>query len=393
MTTKKSQQTSLIHTDYKAPEGFAAFPSAIHHASTVLFKNVAAMRSGDWKEKSAYTYGLHGTPTTFTLEARLAEIEGGKFCLLAPSGLAAIAMVDFALLKSGDDVLLPDNVYNPNRELGNWLTRDFGVTARYYDPLIGAGIAELIQPNTRLIWTEAPGSVSMEVPDLPAICQAAHARGVLVALDNTWSAGLALRGFDLGVDIVMQALTKYQSGGSDVLMGAVITRDTALHERLSMAHMRLGMGVGADDAYLVLRGLPTMKLRFDAHDAAARKLAAWLKARPEIGKVLHPAFADCPGHEIWQRDFSGAGGLFSVLFDARYTEEQTDRFVDALQLFKIGYSWGGANSLVMPYRIQHMRKAWSDAGILVRFNVGLEDVNDLIADIERALGIMAGAAA
>ena len=393
MTTKKSQQTSLIHTDYKAHEGFAAFPSAIHHASTVLFKNVAAMRSGDWKEKSAYTYGLHGTPTTFTLEARLAEIEDGKHCLLAPSGLAAIAMVDFALLKSGDDVLLPDNVYNPNRELGRWLTQDFGITARYYDPLIGAGIAELIQPNTRLIWTEAPGSVSMEVPDLPAICQAAHARGVLVALDNTWSAGLALRGFDLGVDIVMQALTKYQSGGSDVLMGAVITRDTALHERLSMAHMRLGMGVGADDAYLVLRGLPTMKLRFDAHDAAARKLAAWLKARPEIGKVLHPAFADCPGHEIWQRDFSGAGGLFSVLFDARYTEEQTDRFVDALQLFKIGYSWGGANSLVMPYRIQHMRKAWSDAGILVRFNVGLEDVNDLIADIERALGIMAGAAA
>ena len=388
MTTKKSPQTALIHPDYQAPEGFSAFPSAIHHASTVLFKNVAAMRSGDWKEKNAYTYGLHGTPTTFTLEARLAEIEDGKYCLLAPSGLAAISMVDFALLKSGDDVLLPDNVYNPNRELGRWLSADFGITARYYDPMIGAGIAELIQPNTKLIWTEAPGSVSMEVPDLPAICKAAHERGVLVALDNTWAAGLALRGFDLGVDIIMQALTKYQSGGSDVLMGALITRDTALHERLSMAHMRLGMGVGADDAYLVLRGLPTMKLRFDAHDAAARKLAAWLKTRPEISKVLHPAFADCPGHELWQRDFSGAGGLFSVLFDARYTEAQTDRFVDALTLFGIGYSWGGAHSLVMPYRIQHMRKEWKDQGILVRFNVGLEDVNDLIADIERAFGLM-----
>ena len=385
---KKSLQTSLIHPDYTAPEGFDAYPPAIHHASTVLFKNVAAMRSGDWKNKTAYTYGLHGTPTTFTLEARLAELEGGTHCLLAPSGLAAIAMVDFALLKTGDDVLLPENVYNPNRELGRWLSSDFGISARYYDPMIGAGIAGLIQPNTRLIWTEAPGSVSMEVPDLPAICAAAHARGVLVALDNTWSAGLALRGFDMGVDIVMQALTKYQSGGSDVLMGSVVTRDAALNERLAMAHMRLGMGVSADDAFLVMRGLPTMKLRFEAHDASARTVAAWLKARPEISRVLHPAFDDCPGHATWKRDFTGAGGLFSVLFDARYSEQQTDRFVDSLTLFGLGYSWGGANSLVMPYRIQAMRRDWPDSGTLVRFNIGLEDTADLIADIERALAAL-----
>jgi cystathionine beta-lyase len=383
--TKKSQQTLIIHSDYKAPEGFGAFPTAIHHASTVLFKDVAAMRSGEWKDKNAYTYGLHGTPTTFTLEARLAELEDGKYCLLAPSGLAAIAMVDFALLSTGDDVLLPDNVYNPNRELGKWLTNDFGITARYYDPMIGAAIADLIQPNTKLIWTESPGSVSMEVPDLPAICKAAHDRGVLVALDNTWSAGLALRGFDIGADIVMQALTKYQSGGSDVLMGSLVTRDRAVHDKLAMAHMRLGMGVSADDTYLVLRGLPSMKLRFEAHDASARKVATWLKTRPEIGKVLHPALPDCPGHEHWKRDFSGAGGLFSVIFDAKYTEAQTDKFVDSLKLFKIGYSWGGANSLVMPYRMQLIRKDWKDSGTLVRFNVGLEDTPDLIADIEQAL--------
>jgi cystathionine beta-lyase len=295
-------------------------------------------------------------------------------------------MVDLALIKTGDDVLLPDNVYNPNRELGRWLSNDFGISARFYDPLIGAGIAELIQPNTKLIWTEAPGSVSMEVPDLPAICAAAKAKGVLVALDNTWSAGIALRGFELGVDIVMQALTKYQSGGSDVLMGAVITRDKALIDRIALAHMRLGMGVSADDAWLVMRGLPTMKLRFDAHDAAARKVAAWLKGRPEIARVLHPAFEDCPGHATWKRDFSGAGGLFSVLFDARYTEEQTDRFVDALELFGIGYSWGGANSLVMPYRIQGMRRGWTDSGVLVRLNIGLEDPDDLIADLEQGFG-------
>jgi cystathionine beta-lyase len=393
VTKPKSFQTALIHSDYRAPEGFGAFPTAIHHASTVLFKNVAALRSRNWQDKTAYTYGLHGTPTTFTLEARLAAIEGGQHCLLAPSGLAAIAMVDLALLKSGDDVLLPDNVYNPNREMGRWLSQDFGITARFYDPLIGAGIADLIQPNTRLIWTEAPGSVSMEVPDIPAICKAAKDRRaagqtIHVAIDNTWSAGIGFNAFGHGVDIVMQALTKYQSGGSDVLMGAVITQDKDLMHRIEMAHMRLGYGVSADDTYLVLRGLPTMKLRFDAHDAGGRKVAEWLKTRPEIAKVLHPSLADCPGHEIWKRDFTGSGGLFSAIFDARYTEAQTDRFIDSLKLFKIGYSWGGANSLCVPYRVQSMRKNWVDQGQLVRFNIGLEDPLDLIADIEQAFAAL-----
>ena len=388
MTKKKSLQTLLTTTDYKPPVGFAAFPTAIHHASTVLFKDVAALRARNWQDKNAYTYGLHGTPTTFTLEARLAEIEGGTHCLLAPSGLAAIAMIDFALLKTGDDVLIPENVYGPNRELGNWLAKDFGIAARYYDPLIGEGIAALIQDNTRLIWTEAPGSVSMEMPDIPAICRAAHARGVLVALDNTWSAGIAFRAFDHEVDVVMQALTKYQSGGSDVLMGAVITRDKSIHQKIELAHMRLGMGVSADDVYLVLRGLSSMKLRFEAHDAGARVVANWLKYRDEIAHVLHPAFPECPGHEIWKRDFTGAAGLFSVIFNERYSEAQTDAFIDALQLFKIGYSWGGANSLCVPYRMQTMRQQWTQAGQLVRLNIGLEDPQDLIADLEQALRLL-----
>jgi len=384
----KSLQTRLIHSDYAAPSGFASLPHAIHHASTVLFDNVAAMRSRDWQTKSAYTYGLHGTPTTFTLEAQLAAIEGAEHCLLAPSGLAAIAMVDLAFLKSGDDVLLPENVYNPNRELGNWLAQDFGMSVRYYDPLIGAGIEQMIRPNTRLIWTEAPGSVSMEVPDIPAICQAARRHGVLVALDNTWAAGLAFDGFGHGVDIVMQALTKYQSGGSDVLMGAVMTRSAELNQRLGQAHMRLGLGVGADDVYLILRSLPSLKMRFQAHDAAARQVAGWLKQRPEIARVLHPAFPDCPGHAHWKRDFTGAGGLFSVIFDPVFSEAQTDRFVDALRLFRIGFSWGGAHSLCVPYRIQAMRKGWSDSGQLVRFHIGLESPDDLIVDIEQALAVL-----
>ncbi|WP_295757441.1 cystathionine beta-lyase [Undibacterium sp.] len=384
-STDAISATALIHSQYQAPSGFAAFPSAIHHASTVLFKDVASMRERKWQDKSAYTYGLHGTPTSFTLEARLAEIEQGKYCLLAPSGLAAISLVNMALLQAGDDVLLPENVYSPSRDLGDWLARSFGVSVRYYHPLIGAAIADLIQPNTKLIWTEAPGSVSMEVPDLPAICAAAHAKNVLVALDNTWSAGIALPAFAHGVDIIMQALTKYQSGGSDVLMGAVITRDQAINLRLQAAHMRLGFGVGMDDVYLVLRNLDTLKLRFDAHDQSARKLATWLGTRPEIDTVLHPALASCPGHAIWARDFTGAGGLFSVLVNARYSEAQTDHFVNSLKLFGIGFSWGGARSLCLPYRIQQMRSDWQHQGTLLRFNVGLEDCGDLIADITQAL--------
>ncbi|MDR3481721.1 MAG: cystathionine beta-lyase [Burkholderiaceae bacterium] len=385
MSENKSLQTTLVHTGYRAPEGFSALPMAVHHASTVVFDNVAAMRNRRWHGKGGYTYGLHGTPTTFTLEGRLAEIEGARHCVLTSSGLSALALVNFAFLKAGDHVLIPDNAYNPNRELGAWMSRDFGIAVDYYDPLIGVGIGALIRDNTRLIWTEAPGSISMEVPDIPAICQVARQRGVLTAIDNTWSAGLAFRAFEHGVDIVMQALTKYQSGGSDVLMGAVITRDQRLIEKLEYAHMRLGHGVSVEDAYLVLRSLSSLKLRFDAHDKSARKIAHWLQARPEIAKVLHPALPDCPGHETWKRDFTGAGGLFSVLFDKAYAEAQTDRFVDSLKLFKIGYSWGGAHSLCVPYRMPEIRKTWNEEGILVRFNIGLEEADDLIADILQAL--------
>lgn len=379
-----SDSTAIIHDDYVAPAGFEAYPVAIQPASTVLFPDVATMRSRRWQEKTGYTYGLHGTPTTFTLEAKLAAIEGGRHCRLAPSGLAAITMVNMALLKSGDDVLVPDTAYGPNKEQLAWFA-GFGITARIYDPMIGADIAGLIRDNTKLIWTEAPGSVTMEVQDIGAISAAAHARGVIVAMDNTWSAGVYFKPFAHGADISVQALTKYQSGGSDVLLGAVITQDDSLNRKIETAHMHLGYGVGMQDVSLILRSLGTLPVRLAAHDAAARKVAGWLKARPEIRKVLHPAFEDCPGHAIWQRDFTGAGGLFSVIFDAVYAEGQTDRFINHLALFDIGYSWGGAHSLCMPYRMQHMRTAWKEAGQVVRFNIGLEDPDDLIADIEQAL--------
>ncbi len=390
--TPKTLQTALVHSEYAPPAGFSALPPAIHHASTVLFESVAALRGHvhDWSDKSSYTYGLKGTPTTYELEARLAEIEGGTLCLVTPSGLAAITLVDMALLATGDDVLLPDNVYGPSRELGSWLQARLGVTARFYDPLIGSGLAGMIRPTTRLVWVEAPGSVSMEVPDVPALTRAAHAHGALVAMDNTWSAGLAFQPFAHGVDISIQALTKYQSGGSDVLMGAVITRDAELARRLGAVHHLLGYGVGKDDAYLVLRSLPSLKLRFEAHDRGARQVAAWLKERPEIVRLLHPAFPDCPGHESWKRDFTGAGGVFSVLFAPRFTEAQIDAFIDGLELFKIGYSWGGAVSLCLPYRMADMRERWEAKGTLVRFHIGLEDPQDLIEDIRRSLSVNLG---
>lgn len=389
MNKPLSKETRINHSEYVAPAGFTAFPGPTYRASTVIFDNVKALRSREWIGRDSYTYGLHGTPTTFTLEAQLAEIEGGKHAVLAPSGLAAINIVDFAFLKSGDDVLIPENIYNPNRELGNWLSRDFGVSVRYYDPIVGAGIEDLLRDNTRLVWTETPGSVTMEVPDIPAISQAAHAKGALVVLDNTWSAGLVFDAFGHGADVVVQAATKYQGGASDLLMGAVITRDDELFRRISMAHMRLGMGVGADDAYLVLRSLPSMKVRFEKSGESAMIVANWLKKRPEINKVLHPAFEDCPGHEIFRRDFTGAGGLFSVLFDERYTEAQTDRFLEALKLFKLGFSWGGTHSLSVPYRIRPDRQDWTQRGNqLIRFYIGLEDPQDLITDLEQAMRVL-----
>jgi cystathionine beta-lyase len=377
--------TGLIHHPYQAPAGFGAPQPPVHKASTVYFNNVAAMRARDWRSKDGYTYGLHGTPTTFLLEERIATLEGARHCLLAPSGLAAIALVDLALLDQGDEVLLPANAYGPGCDLARSELARWGIGHRLYDPLDPPALAAMLGPQTRLVWLEAPGSVTMEFPDLPALASAARARGVLTALDNTWGAGVAFNGFELGADIVMQALTKYPSGGGDVLMGSVCTRDAALHERLLRTHMRLGLGVAANDCEAVLRSLPTLALRYAAHDRSARTLAAWMQQQPAVAQVLHPALEGSPGHALWQRDARGAAGLFSVLFDARYSAAQADAFVDALRLFKIGYSWAGPVSLAVPYDLQQMRGTAASAGPLVRLAIGLEDVADLQADLAQAL--------
>ena len=392
--------TGLIHHPYRPPEGFEAPQPGVFKASTVYFPNVAAMRSREWKDKSGYTYGLHGTPTTYVLEERLCALEGGRQCVLVPSGLAAIANTALALLRQGDEVLIPDNAYGPNKALAEGELRHWGISPRYYQPADTGDLARQITPQTRLVWLEAPGSVTMEFPDLIAQVRLCKARGVLCALDNTWGAGLAFAPFDLlgdgqlGVDISVHALTKYPSGGGDVLMGSVITRDEALHLQIKLCHMRLGLGVGANDAEAVLRALPSIGLRYAAQDRSARALARWWQQQPQCVQVLHPAFEGAPGHAHWRsvcaRDGGQgrAAGLFSVMLDARFSPAQVDAFCDSLQRFRIGYSWGGPVSLVVPYDLASLRSLPStqlQPGHLVRFSTGLESPEALIEDLQAAL--------
>ena len=395
--------TALVHHAYQPPTDFVGLLPAVHKASTVVFPDVAAMRKRRWLDKSSYTYGLHGTPTTYQLEERLCTLEGGKQCLLAPSGLAAIASVALSLLGSGDEVLIPDNAYGPSKSLAQGELLQWGISHAFYDPMDVSDLAARITERTRLVWLEAPGSVSMEFPDLAAMVALCRERGVISALDNTWGAGLAFRPFDLdgdgsarlGVDISVQALTKYPSGGGDVLMGSVITVDPALHLRLKLTHMRLGIGVSGNDTETLLRALPSVALRYRAHDASARELATWLQQQPAVVQVLHPALAGSPGHAHWQQlcgkangGQGAAAGLFSVVFDPRYSQAQVDAFCDSLQLFKLGYSWGGPTSLVVPYDMPSMRERATPQlrpGTVVRFNIGLEAPADLRADLAQAL--------
>ena len=387
--------TQLVHHPYTAPDTFDAVQPGVFKASTVFFPDVKALRSQGWKDKSGYTYGLHGTPTTFTLEERIATLEGGRFCVLAPSGLSALTLVDMAFLRTGDEVLLPDNAYGPGKTFAEGELAAWGIAHRFYDPLDPADLAAKIGPATRLVWVEAPGSITLEFPDMPALVAVIRAanvgreRTIISALDNTWGAGIAFDAFALGLDVSMQALTKYPSGGADVLMGSVVTRDRALHDQLLMCHMRLGLGVSGNDTELVLRGLPSMALRYAAQDASTRELAQWMQSQDDVSCVLHPALSQSPGHSAWLGDAKAAACLFSVVFDERYSQSQVDAFCDHLQLFKLGWSWAGPVSLCAPYNVRSIRtRPWPHNGCLVRFAVGLEAVDDLKADISQALSLL-----
>lgn len=394
---KRAISTEQIHHDYQAPAGWAAVPVGVFKASTVLFKNVADLRQPRPRDGRSYRYGLHGTPTSYTLAQRIATLEGANHCLLTPSGLSAITLISLGLLRPGDEVLLPDNVYSQNRHLSDAFLPRFGITRRYYDPLDAQGFAALLNERSKLVWLEAAGSITLEFPDLLGLVAATRAHGgVLTALDNTWGSGVAFNAFELapqthpglGVDISMQALTKYASGGADVLMGAVCSRDAALHERLNDAHEHLSYGLGQNDVELVLRGLPSLELRYRAQDATTRALARWMQQRPEVAQVLHPALPGSPGHEHWAAlSADGAACLFSVAFQPHYSTAEIDAFVDALQLFGIGYSWAGPMSLAVPYDMSRSRSFGlpTEGSTIVRFAIGLEAEADLRADLQQAL--------
>jgi cysteine-S-conjugate beta-lyase len=381
----KSWQTKLIHSDAKIPEGYRSLSTPTFRGSTTLFPSADVVNDNWDQHRVGYTYGLYGTPTVLELAARVCELESGAHTILTPGGQAAISLINLALLQSGDHMLLPASVYNPNRKLATRLLSRFGIATDFYDPCVGADMASLIQNNTRLIWCESPGSITMEVQDLPAIVDAAHKRNVRVVLDNTWSAGVLLDAFAHGVDVTMQALTKYIGGHSDLLLGSVTVRDNGLYQRLGSAQQVIGCGVSPDDCTLALRGMKTLAVRLSAIEASALAVAKWLSARPEIEHVLHPALDSCPGHEFWKRDFLGSSGVFSIVFKPGPTKEQVFAFVNALELFEIGYSWGGVTSLAVAYNLGRIpgRPAYDHR--IVRLNIGLEATSDLIADLEQAL--------
>ena len=378
---KRRLATRLIHPDRYASTNFKSLAVPTYRGSTVVFDRIGD--ASDHVDPEQYRYGLYGTPTTRELAQRIAAIEGVGHCLIVPSGQASLSLVYLAFCRTGDHVLLTESAYGPNTELAAGPLKALGIEVERYDPLIGGGIASLIRDNTRLIWTESPGSITMEVQDIPAICAAAKSRGVMVAIDNTYGAGILFDAFAAGVDISSQALTKYAGGHSDLLLGSIACRDKAHDRRLRQALRLFGMGVSPDDCSMALRGLKTLDIRLKRVGESAIAVAGWLAKRPEVTALLHPAFPGSPGHQVWKRDWTGSASIFSVVF-GNWTRTQVERFLDALELFKIGYSWGGANSLVICYT--DLDRPTPEAGpLLVRLNIGLEDAQDLIDDLEQAI--------
>jgi cystathionine beta-lyase len=355
----------------------------VQRASTILFGSAdeaqaAAPAFGE------YYYGLHGTPTQWALAEALTELEpGAAGTFLYPSGLAAITAPLLAILSPGDELLVTDSAYLPTRRFCEGFLKRFGVATRYYDPLIGGGIAGLIGENTRAILLESPGSLTMEVQDVPAICQAARERGVVTLLDNTWATPLFFPAIAAGVDMSMLAATKYVGGHSDVMIGAV-TATADYYRTLERTSWELGFSLSPDDAWLGSRGLRTMEVRLRRHEESALKVARWLKAQPQVARVLHPALPDCPGHAHWERDFNGSSGLFSFILNGGDAAARA-RLIDSLEMFSIGFSWGGFESLVVPADPIRTVTPWSAEGPLVRLHIGLEDPDDLVDDLARAL--------
>ncbi len=374
-------ETTLVISgrDTEAQKGFVNPP--VVHGSTVLYQTADDLHA----HRGEFQYGRHGTPTTKALQEALMALEGPQ-CAgvgLAPSGLSAITTTLLAVLNGGDHLLVCDNAYRPSRNFCNGLLSRYGVETTYFDPLIGAGIAGLFKPNTKAVLVEAPGSQSFEMPDIPAIAAVAHARGALVIDDNTWATALYHRSLDQGVDISMQAATKYVGGHSDIMFGT-ISANARAWPMISEAIRLLGVCAGPDDVFLALRGLRTLAVRLAQHHRSALEIARWLRTRPEVLRVLHPALESDPGHAIWKRDFTGASGLFSIVLKPA-PQKAVDALLNAVKLFGMGYSWGGFESLIIPFDCAPYRTAteWAPGGPALRLHIGLENVDDLKADLER----------
>ena len=405
----KSEGAKPAHTDIKqdtkvttggrkpfAHHGYVNTP--VYHASTLLYPTAEEFlgqhhTGDDSEQRGRYFYGRRGTPTSEALENAIQEIEGPACAgvALLPSGLSAISTALLAVLKAGDHLLVTDNVYGPTRQFCDSTLQRYGVTTSYYDPLIGAGIATLIEPNTRAVFTEAPGSLTFEMQDIPAIAAGAHQRGAVVLMDNTWASPLYFKALDKGVDLAIQSGTKYLGGHSDLMLGTV-SANAACLARLKDTVYGMGLCVGPDDMNLGLRGLRTLAVRLARHHQSGLAVARWFEQRPEVLRVLHPALMSDPGHAIWRRDFTGASGLFAVVLKP-VPEKAVLAFLNALTLYGMGASWGGFESLAIPYDVTAYRSAtkWEPGGPSLRFHIGLEDVGDLIADLERGFAALAAA--
>lgn len=381
--SEHAPSTRIAHAG-RDPAGGAFVNPPVIHASTVLFESVAQMK-GKAAKPARWTYGRRGTPTSEALETAISELESAEGTVLTPSGASACGVALMSVVGTGDHLLVIDSVYAPTRNICDGLLKRFGVETTYFDPAIGAGIAELIRPNTRAIFLEAPGSLTFEMPDVPAIAAIARERDILSLIDNTWATPLFFRPLDHGVDVSIMAATKYVVGHSDALVGTIACGPRAW-KQVKATHGDLGMFTGPDDMYLALRGLRTMAVRLAHHQKSALAIAEWLAGRPEVARVLHPALPSDPGHAIWKRDFAGSSGLFGVVMKGG-SDAAVSAFLDHLELFGLGYSWGGFESLAIPAEPSAVRTAvpWKAEGRLLRFQIGLEDTADLIADLDAGL--------
>jgi cystathionine beta-lyase len=384
-TGKQKDLTRLGRVGREPARHYGFVNTPIYRGSTVLFPTVAALEAND----QDFTYGRLGTPTVRALEEAITELEGGHRTWLTPSGLSAIVTALLAFVSAGDEVLVVDSIYRPARKFCDNVLKRLGVTVTYYDPLIGAGIERLIGKKTKVVFTESPGSQTFEVQDIPAIAKAAHTAGAVVILDNTWATPLYFKPFAHGADVSIQAATKYIGGHADIMLGA-ITATERVSAAVAKVHEDLGLCPGPEDVYLGLRGLRSLGVRLERHQRSGLELARWLAGRPEVARVIHPALPGDAGHTLWARDFTGASGLFSIVLKP-VTQARLAAMLDGLSLFGMGYSWGGFESLILPFDPSAYRTAttWRAEGPALRLHVGLEDIDDLKADLEAGFARLA----